>query len=113
MVEITQDYSFDGPAGRVGLLDLFEGRGQLLVYHFMLGPDAEAGCPACSFTMDYVGPLEHLHARDTSFAAVSRADFATLRRYRERMGWTSRGTRRWVARSTTTFTSRSMPRWPP
>jgi predicted dithiol-disulfide oxidoreductase (DUF899 family) len=88
MVEITEDYSFEGPDGRVGLLDLFEGRGQLLVYHFMLGPEAEVGCPACSFTMDYVGPLGHLHARDTSFAAVSRGDFATLRRYRERMGWT-------------------------
>ena len=88
MVEITEDYRFEGPAGQVGLIDLFDGRSQLLVYHFMLGPEAEAGCPACSFTMDYVGPLEHLHARDTSFAAVSRGDFATLHRYRERMGWT-------------------------
>jgi predicted dithiol-disulfide oxidoreductase (DUF899 family) len=86
MVEVTKEYAFDGPHGSAGLLDLFEGRGQLLVYHFMLGPE-DVGCRACSFTMDSVGHLEHLHARDTSFAAVSRAPLAKLEDYRERMGW--------------------------
>ncbi|GAA2431713.1 DUF899 domain-containing protein [Actinomadura vinacea] len=88
MVEITKDYSFEGPHGTVGLPDLFDGRGQLLIYHFMFGPDDDEGCPSCSFTMDNVGHLSHLHARDTSFALVSRAPLDKLERYRRRMGWT-------------------------
>jgi predicted dithiol-disulfide oxidoreductase (DUF899 family) len=88
MVEITKDYSFDGPHGNVGLIDLFEGRTQLLIYHFMFEPDADEGCPSCSFWIDNVGHLNHLHARDTSFAAVSRAPLHKLERYRQRMGWT-------------------------
>jgi predicted dithiol-disulfide oxidoreductase (DUF899 family) len=88
MVEITKDYSFDGPDGTVGLVDLFEGRGQLLIYHFMFEPDADEGCPSCSLTTDNVGHLSHLHARDTSFALVSRAPLDKLERYRQRMGWT-------------------------
>lgn len=90
MVEITKDYSFEGPRGQVGLLDLFEGRNQLLIYHFMFDPDWDLGevCPSCSYTMDNVGHLSHLHARDTSFAAVSRAPLAKLEQYRRRMGWT-------------------------
>ena len=73
MVELTRDYVFDGPGGQVGLLDLFEGRGQLLIYHFMFEPDADEGCPSCSLTTDNVAHLGHLNARDTSFALVSRA----------------------------------------
>jgi predicted dithiol-disulfide oxidoreductase (DUF899 family) len=88
MVEITKDYAFDGPTGKVGLVDLFEGRGQLLIYHFMFEPDADEGCPSCSLTTDNVGHLSHLHARDTSFALVSRAPLDKLERYRQRMGWT-------------------------
>ena len=90
MVEITKDYSFDGPRGRAGLLDLFEGRSQLLIYHFMFDPGWDVGevCPSCSFTIDNVGHLSHLHARDTSFAVVSRAPLEKLERFRQRMGWT-------------------------
>jgi predicted dithiol-disulfide oxidoreductase (DUF899 family) len=88
MVEITKDYAFHGPQGTVGLADLFDGRGQLVVYHFMLGPETDEGCPSCTFTIDNVGHLSHLHARDTSLAAVSRAPLETLERYRHRMGWT-------------------------
>ncbi|WP_216216105.1 DUF899 domain-containing protein [Amycolatopsis aidingensis] len=87
MVEITKEYSLDGPEGKAGLLDLFDGRSQLLIYHFMLGPDQEEGCPACSFWIDNVGHLSHLHARDTSLAAVSRAPLDTLERFKQRMGW--------------------------
>ena len=88
MVEITEDYSFDGPHGRASLLDLFDGRSQLLIYHLMFEPDADEACPSCSFTMDNVGHLSHLHARDTSFAAVSRAPLHKLEACRQRMGWT-------------------------
>ncbi|MFV9452169.1 DUF899 domain-containing protein [Rhodococcus sp. NM-2] len=88
MVEITENYAFDGPDGRTGFADLFDGRSQLLIYHFMFEPDADEGCPSCSFTMDNVGNLRHLYARDTSFAAVSRAPLNKLEQYRQRMGWT-------------------------
>jgi predicted dithiol-disulfide oxidoreductase (DUF899 family) len=88
MVEITTEYSFDGPHGKVGLIDLFESRSQLLIYHLMFEPDADEACPSCTFWMDTVGHLSHLHARDTSFAAVSRAPLDKLERYKRRMGWT-------------------------
>ena len=88
MVEITKDYSFDGPHGRVGLIDLFEGRTQLLIYHFMFEPDADEGCVSCSFWIDNLGHFSHLYARDTSIAAVSRAPLDKLERYKQRMGWT-------------------------
>jgi predicted dithiol-disulfide oxidoreductase (DUF899 family) len=88
MVEITKDYAFDSPRGKVGLLDLFEGRSQLLIYHVMFEPDADLPCANCSFWIDNVSHLEHLHARDTSFTAVSRAPLEKLERYRQRMGWT-------------------------
>jgi predicted dithiol-disulfide oxidoreductase (DUF899 family) len=88
MVEITADYVFEGPQGTVKLADLFDGRGQLVVYHFMLGPDDDEVCPSCTYTIDNVGHQSHLHARDTSLAVVSRAPLATLERYRKRMGWT-------------------------
>src|SRR5215218_163791 len=87
MVRIDKDYAFDGPAGKATLLDLFEGRRQLLLYHFMFGPNQDAGCDGCSMFIDQVGHLAHLHARDTSFAIVSRAPIAKIEPYRERMGW--------------------------
>lgn len=88
MVEITKNYAFDGPRGSAELVDLFEGRSQLVIYHLMFDPDADEACPACSFWMDNVGHLSHLHARDTSFAAVSRAPLDKLEQYKQRMGWT-------------------------
>ncbi|MCA1703324.1 MAG: DUF899 domain-containing protein [Actinobacteria bacterium] len=92
MTEIDKEYVFEGSEGKVSLLDLFEGRRQLILYHFMFGPGAHgwpsAGCPGCSMFLDNVGHLAHLHARDTSFALVSVAPLATIVAYRERMGWT-------------------------
>jgi predicted dithiol-disulfide oxidoreductase (DUF899 family) len=92
MVRIEKAYVFEGPNGRATLLDLFEGRRQLIVYHFMFAPGVEgwpsAGCRGCSFFVDSIGHLAHLNARDTSFALVSRAPSATIEPYRERMGWT-------------------------
>jgi predicted dithiol-disulfide oxidoreductase (DUF899 family) len=87
-VRIDKDYVFDGPNGKVTLLDLFEGRSQLLVYHFMFGPNQDVGCDGCSMFTDQVGHLAHLHARDTSFALVSRAPIDKIEAYRKRMGWT-------------------------
>lgn len=82
------DYEFDGPDGRVTLRDLFAGRSQLLVYHFMLGPGWGQGCPICSFWADsFDGMQVHLAHRDTSLVAVSRAPFAEIAAYRQRMGW--------------------------
>src|SRR5918992_3759263 len=88
MVEIAKDYVFDGPEGKASLLDLFEERRQLLVYHFMFGPNQDEGCDGCSMFVDQIGHLAHLHARDTSFALVSRAPLAKIEPYRKRMGWT-------------------------
>jgi predicted dithiol-disulfide oxidoreductase (DUF899 family) len=92
MVEIDKDYLFDGPEGEASLLDLFEGRRQLILYHFMFAPDVDgwpaAGCEGCSLVVDNVGHLAHLHARDTSFVLVSLAPLANIEPYRERMGWT-------------------------
>jgi predicted dithiol-disulfide oxidoreductase (DUF899 family) len=92
MVRIDKDYVFQGPDGSAGLLDLFEGRRQLIVYHFMFQPGApgwpSAGCDGCSMFVDQIGHPAHLHARDTSFALVSRAPLEKIEPYRERMGWT-------------------------
>ncbi|WP_067137800.1 DUF899 domain-containing protein [Microtetraspora malaysiensis] len=88
MVRVDKDYVFEGPTGKVNLVDLFEGRHQLLVYHFMFHPGWENGCPSCSFTIDSVGRLEHLHAEDTTLVLVSRAPLAKLERFRARMEWT-------------------------
>jgi predicted dithiol-disulfide oxidoreductase (DUF899 family) len=88
MVAVEKDYRFEGPAGTVGLLDLFEGRRQLIVYHFMWRWDLDAGCPSCSFLVDSVGHLSHLHAADTTLAAVSRGPWRALDEFRTRMGWT-------------------------
>lgn len=91
MVRIEKDYVFDGPNGKVRLLDLFEGRRQLIVYHFMFAPGVQgwpmAGCPGCSMVVDHHGPLEHLYARDTSLVLVSLGPLAALEAYKKRMGW--------------------------
>ena len=89
MVEVTKDYSFDGPTGPASLLDLFEGRKQLIVYHFMFHPEWEDGCPSCTAGVDEVAPgfVEHLRTRDTTYALVSRAPLAKLERYKAKKGW--------------------------
>jgi len=86
-VRIEKAYTLQGPDGSAPLVDLFEGRRQLLLYHFMFGPNQEAGCDGCSMVVDQIGHLAHLHARDTSFALVSRAPIARIEAYRKRMGW--------------------------
>ncbi len=93
-LEVTDDYRFQtsepgGEPGEQTLLELFGGQDQLIVYHFMLGPDWDEGCPSCSFWADnYNGTLEHLAARNTALVAVSRAPLAVMDAYRDRMGWT-------------------------
>src|SRR6185295_10567325 len=91
MVRIAQDYVFDGPDGKVRLIDLFEGRRQLIVYHFMFAPGVggwpTAGCPGCSMVVDHIGPLEHLPPRDTSLVLVSIGPLANLAAYKTRMSW--------------------------
>jgi predicted dithiol-disulfide oxidoreductase (DUF899 family) len=87
-LEIEEGYEFEGPNGIVRLVDLFEGRSQLLVNHFMFGPGWDEGCPSCSFWADnYDGTQMHLAARDTTLVAVSRATLPEITRYRQRMGW--------------------------
>lgn len=87
-LKIDKDYVFTSPKGRVRLADLFTGRSQLVVQHFMLGPGWEEGCPSCSFMMDHLVPtITHLAARDVSFAAISHAPIAEIRRFKKRMGW--------------------------
>jgi predicted dithiol-disulfide oxidoreductase (DUF899 family) len=88
MVAFDQEYAFEGPGGEARLLDLFEGRRQLIVYHFMLEPGAGGPCTGCSFFVDQIGDLAHLHARDTSFSLVSRAPLAKIAPFKARMGWT-------------------------
>jgi predicted dithiol-disulfide oxidoreductase (DUF899 family) len=89
MVEITTDYEFDGPKGPVGLVDLFEGRPQLIVYHFMFDPSWDDGCPSCTAGTNELSPgfLEHLHVRDTTYAMVSRAPLEKLERWKAKQGW--------------------------
>ena len=86
-VRIEKDYVFEGPDGKASLLDLFEGRTQLIMQHFMFDPAWDEGCPVCSYQADSVGPLAHLHARNTTYAAVSRAPISTIEPFRQRMGW--------------------------
>ncbi len=89
MVKIEKDYLFEGPDGPATLPDLFEGRSQLIIGHFMFNPEWEDGCPSCSAGAAEVadGLLEHLHARDTSFAYVSRAPIEKIERYKAKKGW--------------------------
>jgi predicted dithiol-disulfide oxidoreductase (DUF899 family) len=88
---VEKEYAFEGPNGPATLLDLFEGRRQLIVYRFFFEPGVgkwpESGCPGCSFGADQVGHLAHLNARDTTLAYVSRAPQENIERYRKRMGW--------------------------
>jgi predicted dithiol-disulfide oxidoreductase (DUF899 family) len=87
-VKVEKEYVFDGPMGEVTLGDLFGGKGQLLIYHFMFGPGWEEGCAHCSFWADHFdGVNVHLGQRDTAFAVVSRAPWKEIEPFRKRMGW--------------------------
>jgi predicted dithiol-disulfide oxidoreductase (DUF899 family) len=87
-VRIEKEYRFDTDEGTASLVDLFRGRSQLLVYHFMFGPDYEAGCPSCSAIADgFNGSVVHLANHDVTLCAVSRAPLAKLQAYKQRMGW--------------------------
>ena len=93
-VKIEKHYSFEGPEGRLGLADLFGGRSQLIVKHFMMAPGQEQQCVGCSFEVDHVdGSLIHLENHDVSFVAVARAPLAQIEAYKRRMGWRFR----WVS----------------
>src|SRR5450631_2183772 len=88
-MRVDKDYRFETDAGSVTLADLFQGRSQLLVYHFMFGPDYVAGCPSCSMIADgFNGFAVHLANHDVTLSAVSRAPLAKLAAYKQRMGWT-------------------------
>ncbi len=87
-VRVERDYVFEAPAGKQSLADLFEGRSQLIVQHFMFGPGWKEGCPSCSFMADHVGgALVHLAHRDVTFVAVSRAPLSQIEAFKKRMGW--------------------------
>src|SRR5947209_9397271 len=87
-VKVEKNYVFDSATGKKTLADLFDGRSQLIVYHFMFGPEWQEGCPSCSFNMDHTdGALVHLAQRDVSFAAVSRAPISKIEAFKTRMGW--------------------------
>jgi predicted dithiol-disulfide oxidoreductase (DUF899 family) len=99
-VKVTKPYTFDSPRGRVTLADLFAGRSQLMIQHFMFGPGWEEGCKSCSFMMDHFNPaVPHLNARDISFAAVSHAPLAEILPFQARMGWNVN----WVSSHDTDF----------
>lgn len=87
MVRIGKDYMFEGPGGPARLLDLFDGRRQLVVYHFMMAPGASQGCTGCSSFVDNIGHLAHLNARDTTFILVSPAPLSQIQPFKDRMGW--------------------------
>jgi predicted dithiol-disulfide oxidoreductase (DUF899 family) len=85
---VAKDYAFETPRGRASLSDLFDGRRQLIIYHFMLGPDWEEGCKSCSFWVDNFNRIDvHLKHRDVTLLAVSQAPLAKIEAYRRRMGW--------------------------
>lgn len=90
MVKIDSDYVFDGPEGTVRLPDLFDGRRQLIVQHFMFDPTWDDGCPSCTAASDEIsaGLLAHLHARDTTLVVISRAPLDKIERYKAKRGWT-------------------------
>ena len=97
---VDKPYVFEGPEGKLALADLFAGRGQLIVQHFMFGPDWNEGCPGCSFWSDNFNGIDsHLAERDTAFVAVSRGPLAKLEAYKKRMGWTFR----WVSSAGSDF----------
>jgi predicted dithiol-disulfide oxidoreductase (DUF899 family) len=87
-VAVDKEYVFDGPNGKQNLSDLFDGRSQLIVYHFMYGPNWDAGCPSCSFWADNFNDIiVHLNQRDVTMIAVSRAPYNKINAYKKRMGW--------------------------
>ena len=99
-VKVDKNYIFDGSAGKQSLADLFDGRSQLIVYHFMFGPEWEAGCPHCSHWADnFNAIIVHLNQRDVSMVAISRAPYSKLAAYRKRMGWTFQ----WISSFETDF----------
>ena len=87
MVKIDKDYQFEGHNGKASLLELFGDSRQLIVYHFMFGPDNKAGCDGCSWVVDAISHPAHLQARDTNLVLVSRAPLEKLLAYKQRMGW--------------------------
>jgi predicted dithiol-disulfide oxidoreductase (DUF899 family) len=89
MVAVDKEYVFDGPTGAVRLIDMFEGRLQLIIYHFMFDPEWEEGCPSCTAGTNEIndGLLDHLRVRDTSYALVSRAPLEKLERWKAKQGW--------------------------
>ena len=93
MVAIEKKYEFDGPAGKVSLLDLFAGRRQLIVYHFMFDPKWDAGCPGCTGLVNAIGDLSMLEKRDTTYVLISRAPLEKLEAYKQKQGWQ----RTWVS----------------
>jgi predicted dithiol-disulfide oxidoreductase (DUF899 family) len=103
MVKIEKDYVFAGPKGPRSLVDLFDGRRQLLLYHFMFAPPVkgwpDAGCVGCSMVVDQFGHLAHFHARDVSLCMVSIAPLANIEKYKKRMGWQIP----WVSSESTSF----------
>ena len=99
-VKVEKDYVFDGPAGKATLADLFCGKSQLLIYHFMFGPGWKEGCPHCSFWADHYDSANiHLGQRDTAFAVVSRAPLTEIEPFKKRMGWRFK----WVSSNWTDF----------
>src|SRR5512136_3398071 len=99
-VKVEKPYVFDGPRGKETLAQLFAGRSQLVVYHFMFAPEADAGCPHCSFWADNFNGIDvHLNHRDVTLVAVSRAPLAKIEAFKKRMGWTFE----WVSSSGTDF----------
>ena len=99
-VRVEKAYVFDGPDGQESLSDLFAGRSQLVVYHFMFDPGWEEGCKSCSFWADnYGGAIAHLNQRDVTMVTVSKAPLAKLEAFRKRMGWTFK----WLSSSATDF----------
>ena len=99
-VKVTNDYVFEGPNGKETLAELFEGRSQLVIYHFMFGPDDKVGCPHCSLRADcFNGVNVHLKHRDVTMIAVSRGPYKRLAAYKKRMGWDFK----WVSSGNTDF----------
>jgi predicted dithiol-disulfide oxidoreductase (DUF899 family) len=99
---VTKEYVFDGPDGKETLADLFAGRSQLVIYHFMFHPDDKAGCPHCSLRADGFGGIgTHLNQRDVTMVVVSRAPLGKLAEYQKRMGWRFK----WVSSGGSDFTS--------
>src|SRR5258708_28643177 len=87
-VKVEKEYVFDGPTGRATLADVFGGRSQLIIYHFMFGPGWGEGCAHCSFWADHFDSVNfHIGQRDTAFAVVSRAPLAKIKPFKKRMGW--------------------------